>query len=485
MFTLNCVTSKVMKNSFRLMKMQPKKSSRFSQLLGFGVIMASLVIAMILAQTGIQSYTTRSANLIINPTDILNSPTPTSQPQASPTSTPSSQPQASPIPTLTPQPQASLTPTQSKTPTTTASGTRVIRVPQDYPAIEVAYDAANHGDQIVVAPGTYSVCLSGNRTKMITLKAQYPAITSVASQQTILNSDCSHVIQFRTPLDDDGIFQPGDHVEFIGFVLNGSNDGFSFEGASGIVTDNIISGQSDDPVDIDGASEAYIIGNILRDGKGKGDGIENRLHRLSSDRVIKLIFRDNVIYNSRSDGIQLIGQTGSLTKREYLISNNLIVNNNLAGLGTTGGGDSDQTNFPGGFPLPEKIYVLQNTFVNNGMGGILGGANMVVHNNIFYNNSNVDLKNVSGSSIASHNLFFGSAIDYQGSNVQSPNVFADPEFINTTFPLNFSSYLLGSGSPAIDAGKDVSSYYTLFGVNPPAVVGNAPDIGWMEYSAGP
>ena len=354
-----------------------------------------------------------------------------------------------------------------------------LRVPRDYSSLSAAYNAASHGDTILVAPGTYNnVCLSGKRTKRIILRAENPATTSPTSKQSILNSGCSHVIQFKTPLDNDGIFKPGEVVEFIGFVLKGSDDGFSYEGASGIVKDNIISGQSDDPVDVDGGSEAHIIGNILKDGRGGGDGIENRLHSFSSSRVIKMIFRNNVIYNIPHDGIQLIDQTGSLTKRKYLIANNLIIGNGQAGIGTTKGGSSSQTET--GYPLPEQIYVLHNTFVNNGWGGIIGAANMKVHNNIFYNNKKVALKNVGGKSVASHNLFFGNATNYQGSNIQNPNVFADPKFINTGTPPNFSSYQLGSGSPAIDAGKVVNSFYSEFGVTPPDYKGSAPDLGWLE-----
>jgi len=359
----------------------------------------------------------------------------------------------------------------------------ILRVPQDYSTMEAAYNAASHGDTILVAPGSYTVCLSGNRTKRIILRAENPATTSPANKQSILNSGCSHVIQFQTPLDNDGIFNPGEVVEFNGFVLKGSDDGFSFEGASGIVKDNIITGQSDDPIDIDKGSEAHIIGNILQNGTSGGDGIENRLHGFSSSREIRLIFRNNIIYRSKKDGIQLIDQTGSKTKRKYLIANNLIIGNGQAGIGTTKGGDSNQGNFPGGYPLPEKMYVVHNTFVNNGWDGILGGANMKVHNNIFYKNGRAGLKNVSGNSIATHNLFFGNSPDHSGSNVSSPNVFADPKFINTGLPPNFASFQLESSSPAIDAGKVINSFYSEFGVTPPGYTGGAPDLGWIESGA--
>lgn len=368
--------------------------------------------------------------------------------------------------------------------TTSNAYAATLRVPQDYSTVLAAYNSASHGDEILVAPGNYNVCLS-SKNKKITLRAQYPATTSSSNQHSVLNSTCSHVVQFTTPLDNDGVFHQGEVIEFLGFVLKGSDDGFSYEKASGNVWNNIITGQSDDPIDVDGPSEARIIGNILKDGTSGGDGIENRLHGFSSSRTLLMIFRNNIIYKSRKDGIQLIDQTGSLTKRKYLIANNLIIDNGQAGLGTTKGGDSNQGNFPGGYAMPEKIYVLHNTFVRNGMGGILGGVNMVVHNNIFYNNSTVDLKNVTGSSIATHNLFFGPAADNQGSNVQSPNVTSDPKFSNTGTPPGFSSYQLSSGSPAIDAGKNVNSYYQEFNVNPPGYSGSAPDLGWIEYGSGP
>ena len=277
-------------------------------------------------------------------------------------------------------------------------------------------------------------------------------------------------------------------MEFIGFVINGSDDSFSYTSGSGIVKDNIISAQTDDPIDIDGVSEAHVIGNILTtNGKGGGDGLENRLHSVGGSRDLKMIFKGNIFYNTRMDGIQLIGQTVpyTLTRRKYLIANNLIINNGQAGLGTTANKISDQTQYPGGFPLEEKIYVINNTFVNNSMGGILGGANMVVHNNIFYNNSVVDLKNVSGNSVASHNLFFGPAVDYEGRNVESKNVTADPNFINTSLPPNFNSFQLGAGSPAVDAGIVVNNIYTEFGVTPPGYSGNAPDLGWKESGSTP
>lgn len=355
----------------------------------------------------------------------------------------------------------------------------VLRVPQTHATIAAAYAASTHGDEIIVSPGTYSVCLT-NSNKKIILRAEFPATKSPASQHSILNSACSHVILFTTPLDADGVFQQGDHVEFSGFVLNGSDDGFSYQAASGIVQDNHIQGQTDDPVDIDSASEARVLGNILGPSKGRGDGLENRLHSVNSSRDLNMVFKDNIIYGNPNDGFQFIGIISTATKRKYLIANNLIINNGQAGIGTTANAVSDQPQFPNGHPMPEKMYILHNTFVGNGMGGILGGANMKVHNNIFYQNKGPGVKNVSGQSVVSYNLFFGNTGgDSVSSNMQNPNIFADPKLINTTVPPNFSSYQLGTTSPAINAGLNVSAMYQEFGVNPPSYNG-APDIGWKE-----
>lgn len=105
---------------------------------------------------------------------------------------------------------------------------------------------------------------------------------------------------------------------------------------------------------------------------------------------------------------------------------------------------------------------------------------MKVHNNIFYNNGKVAVKNVSGNSVVSHNLFFGNTQDYQGSNIQNSNLTSNPQFINTNSPPDFSSYQLPAGSPAINAGLNVNSFYQEFGQSPPSISGNAPDMGWQE-----
>lgn len=358
------------------------------------------------------------------------------------------------------------------------------RVPQTHPTIAAAYAASVNGDEIIVSPGTYSVCLT-NSNKKISIKAEFPATSSSPSQFSILNSACSHVVLFTTPLDSDGIFQPGDHFEFSGFVLNGSDDGVSYQAGSGIVQNNHITGQTDDPIDVDAASEIRVFGNILGPSKGGGDGLENRLHSFSSTRDLNMVIMDNIIYSNPKDGLQFIGIISTLTRRKYLIANNLIINNGQVGLGTTGNAVSDQALYPNGYPLPEKMYILNNTIVGNGMGGILGGANMQVHNNIFYQNKGPALKNVAGQSVASYNLFFeNTGGDNVGSNVQNPNILANPNFVNTAAPPNISSFQLGAGSPAINTGMNVAAMYQEFGVTPPAYNGS-PDLGWKESGSAP
>ena len=346
-----------------------------------------------------------------------------------------------------------------------------LRVPQDFTTIQAAYEAANNGDRILVAPGSFPVCLYS--TKKVILEAEYYATqTSDANKHSVLTNSCSKPVSFQTSLGD---FQTADHWELLGFVLNGGSDGVSYENAgTGIVRYNIINRQSDDPIDIDNVSEVLIEDNILKDGTSGGDGIENRLHSYSG-RDVLMIIRNNIIINSKMNGIQLIYQ-GSSPKRKYLIVNNLIMNSGQVGLGTSD--DSNQNT--SGYPFQEKIYVLNNTFVNNGGGGMLGGSNLIAHNNIFVNNQVAALKNLTGNSVASHNLFYGNPIDYENSNIVDPNYFGDPRFSATNAPIGFSSYQLGSGSPGIDSGKVVDSFYTEFGLTPPGYSGSAPDLGWIE-----
>jgi hypothetical protein len=69
-----------------------------------------------------------------------------------------------------------------------------------------------------------------------------------------------------------------------------------------------------------------------------------------------------------------------------------------------------------GAAVPERVYLINNTFVG-GSYGVVGGANFIVFNNIFKDFQNSALRRVNVDSIASYNLFWNNGIDYEESNV--------------------------------------------------------------------
>ena len=163
---------------------------------------------------------------------------------------------------------------------------------------------------------------------------------------------------------------------------------------------------------LDGATEATIENNIIRN--NKDDGIEIRLHEYSGP-ILNIIIRNNTIFGNHEDGIQLIDYP-DVSDRVFFIEHNLIQESAMAGLGLMDNGDSNEDFRAAN--IPERIYLINNTFVGNPY-GLSGGDNLIALNNIFINSTTLALKNVDADSIAAYNLFWNNATDIQGSNVDS------------------------------------------------------------------
>lgn len=104
-------------------------------------------------------------------------------------------------------------------------------------------------------------------------------------------------------------------------------------------------------------------------------------------------------------------------------------------------------------------------FYQTGDGGSNGVAK--VKNNIFVGNSRGVVRTGDSFVYSSHNLYYENGVDTLGITADyGNNVFADPMFVNA----EAGDFRLVVGSPAIDAGVDVSLPYE----------GSAPEIGWYE-----
>ena len=180
--------------------------------------------------------------------------------------------------------------------------------------------------------------------------------------------------------------------------------------------------------------------------------------------------RNNIISGNGEDGIQLIDYTSN-SRRVFQIERNVFQNNAMAAIGCMGAANTKE-NYEA-FMLPERVNVINNTFVYNNY-GLLGGKNTVVLNNIFVGTRNVAVKNISGDSVVAYNIFWMNGLNSENSNVDMKHNF----HIN---PLLSSDYNLKKNSPCIDMGTNLFQFKDETIVIPTdAYRGLKPDLGAFE-----
>ncbi|HEU0297494.1 MAG TPA: DNRLRE domain-containing protein [Anaerolineales bacterium] len=366
-----------------------------------------------------------------------------------------------------------------------SSSAATIRVPQDYPTIQAAVNAAVTGDVVLVSPGTYfeNVTISG---KTITLASLY--YTSSDPQyidSTIIDGLGSTVQGTFGVLVDSNV---GPETTIIGLTIrNGydgiaaktklnilnnhivaNGDGIDYSSSGGILRGNLLENNSDDGIDMDNRTEGIFENNTSRN--NSEDGIEIRLQDYVGT-MLNITIRSNQIYGNHGDGIQLISYN-VLTNRTLTIEDNLLKGNNMVGLGlmdsALSGEDYRAAN------VPERIYLFNNTFDGNNY-GVSGGDNIVAVNNIFANSTTQGLKNVDGGSILAYSMFWNNNIDQNGSNLDTSTTY----YVN---PLLDANDQLLYGSPATDAGTARFDWQGVTVLDYPSntYFGSAPDLGAYE-----
>jgi len=366
----------------------------------------------------------------------------------------------------------------------------IIRVPEDILTIDAAISAAGSGDTILVSAGTYSETGTINIPKDLVLASAF------------INTENPNDI-FNTVIKGDGtndlfVVTSGANVRIEGLtientrkpitidvgqgiirhnVLRDNNaDSISFEGdSSGVVEFNTIINSGDDGIDIDGLRGPYTIRENIILGSSD-DGMEFRMidSYLVTGTIMYEVY-DNIIDGAAGDGIQLIDYpTDNQNRREINIHHNYIKNVVFAGVGTMPDTMTIRTNLPEIYPnivFMERVFVTNNTIVNND-NGISGGDNFIVLNNIIADNR-LGVTNLDGASRLDYTMFLNNSLSGIPSFVQGNNIIFDDPRLNLDGSLQ-------NGSPSIDAGVSSYTWQSENVLNITIFNGARPDLGWME-----
>jgi hypothetical protein len=362
----------------------------------------------------------------------------------------------------------------------TVSFAEIVRIPEDYLTIQSGIDAAISGDTVLIYPSIYHENLNFDGKAIVSASRFYSTGEEEYIEQTIIDGDGGSVVVIGAGAGGTQVIgltiQNGDkgiqfysEVDTFNNYVHNNTDGISYESASGTCKNNLITNNRDDGIDIDGSSAAVIENNTIKD--NDDDGIENRLHPYSGD-PLEITIRDNLIANNKEDGIQLIDYP-DVSDRRISIERNRIINNEMVGIGIMPDGNSNE-DFSGA-PMPERVLLINNTFVGNYY-GVTGGINLIALNNIFSETTIIALKNVTGDSVVSHSIFWDNDVDYEQSNIElADSFFSDPELM--------PDYSLSQDSIAIDEGVTYFEWLGEIVLDMPesSYTGLSVDVGAVEY----
>ena len=366
--------------------------------------------------------------------------------------------------------------------TPASNGTR--RVPQDYATIQAAINAAQDGNTVLVAPGTYpgGLSVSGKTISIVSyfhttgdtayinntiISGGSPGIQVSASAPNVLIKGFHFVS--GTPAGYQLIFRGAGGQANNNIFDSSGGDALSFESVGGTARNNTCFAPGDDCIDIDDPTTDVVIEGNYIDTPGN-DGLELRNYDYDGP-LVTVTIRGNTFIGAKGDGVQLIDYPAN-SKRKFVIERNLFRNNQQVGLGLMDNGETNEDYRAAS--MPERIEVFNNTFHANRY-AITGGDNLIAVNNIVSGSTVQGFKNINGSSIVSHTLFWNNLSNQAGSNMTAATTYAGD-------PLYTASFGLGAGSPAIDAGTASFSHnsQTVLTIPPSEFAGSAPDLGQSE-----
>src|SRR3989304_4157893 len=221
-------------------------------------------------------------------------------------------------------------------------------VPDNYPTIQAAIDAASPGDTIIIRSGTYLENLLLN--KSVPLPAESYDPNDPTHNTTIIDGGASRLIAAiivpsgvsPAPTVRGLVIQNGIDginanseivVEYNYFISAGDQIDYG-QGSGGTNHHNVYFASGDDAIDLDNMNLPLTIENN-RIMYSADDGIEIRLQDTSAPvEPIEITIRNNEIIGCDEDGIQFIDYSQPLdTNRRFVITGNLIANCRFAGIG--------------------------------------------------------------------------------------------------------------------------------------------------------
>jgi hypothetical protein len=318
----------------------------------------------------------------------------------------------------------------------------VINVPNDFATLTSAISNAKDGDTIILSPGTYhlssKIRVAQNN---LTIASRYHTTgdENYIDTTVIMGNNDKNQEMFDSTMKK----RESENLKFIGLTVKNSGkfvifnygsenlvdhckisnikrDGVSFdEEAGGKVLHTIIRDSGDDAIDVDSRIKGGFEFAHNQLFNSHDDGIE--IHswkdkRSKIKKTMKFDIHDNLIQDSRKDGIQLIDFADN-TNRTFNIYNNRFINNGDVGVGAIFELTNHKKAGYKGTAMAELVELSNNTFDGNSY-HIMGGDNMRVEGNHFKNASKIAVKRVKGNSIIVNNTFSNNQKDFEDSNNQ-------------------------------------------------------------------